>query len=291
MKTKCKNIVKGLLSYIGVEIKRIDSIIERPRLFNDYKEALLFNQGGKHSAFLCPIAKCTHYIGLGFSKLDWHPFVQTVHQLQDNPSLTYDTSILKDYYNNWIPKTASEAIAGFHDCPEIFVTLKPHLLFLSPWAALTQADIDIDVEWWNRKDNTEHGRSDLNYPEHGWAFFGPTHADKGILEFNRLVKLYKSLSNNGYDESKGYVGVSVLKSGDDYRYLVGGGGYHRIAVMAALGFETAPATFHRNSVIDVKDIRVWPNVRNGIWSEQQAKAYVDHLFEFDSKRWAEELGF
>jgi hypothetical protein len=290
-KIKYKKIIKRALSYVGVEIKRIGSTIETPTFFNDHKEALLFNQGGKSSAFLCPIEKCTHYIGLGFSQSHWHPFVETINEYKANPSLTYGTSILKKYYDNWTPTTAAEAIAGFHCCPAVFANLLPHHLFLSPWAALNQSDVDIDVRWWNLKDNTEHGRSDLHYPEHGWAFFGPTHHDKGELEFKRLIKLYKSLSENGYDHSKGCVGVSVLKRGDEYMYLVGGGGYHRIAVMAALEFETVPAKFHRNSIIDVEDVSIWPNVRNGIWTEQQARNYVDHLFTFDSRKWAKDMNF
>jgi hypothetical protein len=129
----------------------------------------------------------------------------------------------------------------------------------------------------------------LHYPAHGWAFFGPTHPDKGALEFSRIINLYKSLTVHGYDKSKGCVGVSVLKRGNDCIYLIGGGGYHRIAVMAAMEFDTVPAKFHRNSIIDVEDVSLWPNVRNGIWSEQQAIDYVDHLFTFDSRQWAKEL--
>lgn len=290
-KIKIKKIINRALSFAGIEIKRIGSTMDAPMIFNDYKEALLFNQGGKSAAFICPIEKCTHYIGLGFSSSHWHPFVETIKQYSANPLLTYDTSLLRQYYDGWIPTTAAEAIAGFRGCPAVFENLLPHHLFLSPWAALNQTDVDIDVRWWNLKDNSEHGRSDLHYPEHGWAFFGPTHPDKGALEFKRLINLYKSLAEYGYDNSKGCIGVSVLKRGSDHIYLVGGGGYHRIAVMAAMGFQTVPAKFHRNSIIDVDDVNIWPNVRNGIWSEQQARDYVDHLFEFDSRRWAGELGF
>lgn len=287
---KYKEIIKRALAYAGVEVKRIDSSINAPTLFNNHKEALLYNQGGKPSAFVCPIERCTHYIGLGFSASHWHPFVETIHEYRSNPSITYSTSILNKYYAIWTPENAAEAIAGFHGCPEAFSKLLPHHLFLSPWASLSQSDVDTDVKWWNVKDNTEHGRADLSYPEHGWAFFGPTHPYKGALEFDRLLRLYKSLSENGYDESKGYVGVSVLKRGEEYLYLVGGGGYHRIAVMAALGFKTVPAKFHRNSIIDIEDAGIWPNVRNGIWTEQQARNYVDHLFDFDARKWAGDMG-
>lgn len=289
-KIRIKKALKQVLSLAGVEIKRIVNPVDMPVFFDNHREALLFNQGGKPAAFLCPIEKCTHYVGLGFSRAHWHPFVETIKQYIANPLITYDTSILRQYYDNWTPSTAAEGIAGFRSCPPVFANLLPHHLFLSPWAALNQTDVDIDVRWWNLKDNSEHGRSDLRYPDHGWAFFGPTHPDKGALEFTRLINLYESLTKHGYDNSKGCVGVSVLQRGNDFIYLVGGGGYHRIAVMAAMGFETVPAKFHRNSIIDVDDVRNWPNVRSGVWTEQQARDYVDHLFSFDSRKWAEESG-
>jgi hypothetical protein len=131
MEKKIKRTLKRALSYVGVEIKRIGTETDTPMFFDNYKEALLFNQGGKSAAFLCPIENCTHYIGLGFSKNHWHPFIETIKQYIANPLLTYDTSILRQYYDSWTPSSAAEAIAGFSGCPPVFENLLPHHLFLS----------------------------------------------------------------------------------------------------------------------------------------------------------------
>lgn len=139
-------------------------------------------------------------------------------------------------------------------------------------------EVDQDTRNWNRNDNSGHGCSHLDFPEDGWAFSGPVHPDKGRLEFLRLISLYQSIKENGYDQTKGYIGVIQIKRDNEYRYLVGGGGYHRALVMAALGYEYIPARFNRNSTIDVNDVDFWPQVRNGLWSKNQALKYVDHLF-------------
>lgn len=61
--------------------------------------------------------------------------------------------------------------------------------------------------------------------------------------------------------------------------------------MSALGYETIPAIFFRSHVVDIEMARHWPNVRNGLWTREQAEAYFHHLFDFDSLAWAREQGY
>lgn len=281
-----KRVLKGALASLGVEVKRIDQNVEIPKYFDDPIEALLYNQGGKKAAFSCPIGKCTHYTALGFRNHDWHPFVETLKQYRADKGLTYSRSKLKEFYTKWQPKNASDALTGFKFPPKEFNKLPPHYMFLSPWSSLSHAEVDLDIRWWNQKDNTEHGRTDLRYPDHGWAFFGPVHPDKGILEFDRSISLYNSLDQHGYDRSQGFVGVTILKRGNELIYLVGGGGYHRAAALSSLGYKHVPSTFHRNSVVDIDDACKWPQVRSGLWTAKQARSYVDHLFDYNSTQWA-----
>lgn len=283
--------IKKTFELAGIEIRRVDVPSATPRLFDCPLEALLYSQGGKPSRFNCPVNLSTHCVGLGLGEASWNPFVEMLSQYREDPGLTYQDSILKIYFDSWAPTTAAHAIAGFHDVPKRFHNLPPYQLFLSPWSSLSERDVEEDTIWWNQKDNREHGGEGLSFPGDGWAFFGPVSTAKGELEFNRSVQLFQSIKSNGYDVTCGGVGVTLLKRGSDYRYLIGGGGYHRAAVMRALGFETFPAQFHRNSVVDVADVELWPNVRNGLWAPDQASAYVDHLFDFDGRGWAEEMGF
>jgi hypothetical protein len=49
-----------------------------------------------------------------------------------------------------------------------------------------------------------------------------------------------------------------LKRGSEYRYLRIGPGFHRTVVMAALGYETVPATFQQPFVINLDNVDYWP---------------------------------
>ena len=84
--------------------------------------------------------------------------------------------------------------------------------------------------------------------------------------------------------------MQVLKRGDDIRFLNSGGGLHRTVVMSVLGSDVIPARHDRPWVIDVDQAADWPGVRSGMWTEGQARAYVDYLFEFDGQEWARALG-
>jgi hypothetical protein len=61
--------------------------------------------------------------------------------------------------------------------------------------------------------------------------------------------------------------------------------------MSALGYETIPGIFYEPSIIDIQMIEYWPQVKNGLWSIKQATDYFDHVFEFDSRKWAINKGF
>jgi hypothetical protein len=284
-----KILVTKALSSFGLEIRKIINDNTLPRIFDNPKEALLFNQGGKPAGFLCPVNECTHYTGIGLSDSDRNPFVETLKQYENNPTLTYEDSILKKFYESWIPKNAAEMIIEFDNAPKIFESYPPHYLFLSPWSSLSASEVDQDGRWWNQKDNEEHGCGHLQFPEDGWTFSGPVHPEKGRVEFHRFINLYKNIRDNGYDHSKGLIGVTQLKRNDEYRYLIGGGGFHRAIVLAALGVKFLPARFHRTSTVDTRDIDAWPQVKQELWSKEQALSYIDLLFMKSSNVWSTKI--
>ncbi|EAR11140.1 hypothetical protein [Reinekea blandensis] len=285
-----KKSIKKLTKKAGIEVRRINNAPPEVMFFDTMKEALLYSQGGKQAGFQCSFEKTTHHSALGFASKDWHPFVESARQLKDAFNTEYVDSILYRFYQTFQPKSASAAIAGFEDTPNEFQNLSPHLLFLSPWVSQNAAEVELDTRWWNEKDNVEHGAPHLNVDVDGWAYSGPVSNAKGELEFKRLKLLLKSLQENGYNLKYGGIGTTILKRGSEYRFLVGGGGYHRASALKALNYESFPATFHRNSIVDIDDASDWPNVKNGLWTESKAKAYVHHLFDFISKDWALNIG-
>jgi hypothetical protein len=56
--------------------------------------------------------------------------------------------------------------------------------------------------------------------------------------------------------------------------------------------EFVPAQFPPNQpdLIDVDDVDFWPQVRTGMWTAADARRYVHHLFDFDERNWASNLG-
>ncbi|MDN3648162.1 hypothetical protein QWZ13_04485 [Reinekea marina] len=279
IKKVSKNIINGALSVFDLELRKKDAPKPIEQMFDDPEEALLFTQGGKEAGFYCPTELCTHHTGIGFSKSDWNPFVETLREFEKNPNLKYEDSILCDFYNSWQPKSAAEMFKGFNNAPKELKTLPPHYMFLSPWSSLTPEEVDHDGRWWNNKDNAEHGAPQLRFPEDGWAFSGPVNIRKGRLEFNRLTSLYKNIKINGYDRSLGLIGTTFLTDDNESRFIIGGGGFHRAIVLASLDTKTIPARFHRASAVNINQVGKWPLVKLGIWSKQEATSYFNFLLK------------
>lgn len=287
--------VEAALGAIGYAITRRPEP-PRPRdpppLFEDPLEALHHHRGGKPAAFLCPLEQSRQAFGFSFSPLGWHPFVATLQEYAAGLAAAYQDSLLHTFYEAWQPATASEAIAGFAPhAPSSFERLPSLDAYLKPWISDSVEELRERFASWYRKDYAQYGVA-LDPAVHGDKFFGPVHPDLGEVEYRRLTGVFTSIRTGGYDRQRGDIRVEVLKRGPELRFLNAGGGMHRMASLAALGYEAVPAIFRRRraALFDVADVDYWPNVRSGVWSRKAAIRYVDHLFDFDSTRWAAERG-
>ena len=124
----------------------------------------------------------------------------------------------------------------------------------------------------------------------GFMYHGPVSLKKGMLEYQRLIQSYESIRDNGYNRELGHAHFLILRRGKEIRYLALGDGNHRTAAMTALGYDTIPALFQRSAIIDVDMAEYWVQVQENVWSHDQAVAYVNHLFDFDSRLWAQNAG-
>lgn len=253
-------------------------------------EALLHQQGGGAAAFLCPIGQCSHWVGFNFSPHGWHPFVACLAEYRAGLATRYQGSLLKAFYESWQPRSAADAVAGFHMSGSGLSELPPYCFYLTPWSADTPEQITECLAWWTAEENAEHGNPDLDFREHGIGYFGPTHPAKGEMEFARLTGIHDRLVSAGYDRRYGDINVRALKRGDELRFIVDGGGYHRAAALAAAGHTDMPATFVEPVVIAVEDVDSWPQVQRGTWSRDDAARYFHHLFDFDGREWARQRG-
>ncbi len=290
---KVKKLIRKSFHTLGYEIRNKRSVAngrqkkKKSLIFDNIFEALHFIRGGGEASFLCPLDSCVHRIGLNFASGGWHPFTETLREYTHDKSLTYEQSSLKSYYERWQPVSAYDTYIGFEDAPKKFKTLPPHLFYLTPWSSQSISQTDRRVRKWNDSDDTDHGGGGLDLDSDGFRDFGPVSLEKGELEFNRLVKIYNSISAKGYDRSFGDIEVLVLKRGSELRFIHKGGGYHRASAMAALSFEMIPATFSNPWIISLDESSYWSQVRTGVWSRDQAENYFHHLFDFDSREWAD----
>ena len=75
--------------------------------------------------------------------------------------------------------------------------------------------------------------------------FGPNTEEFGAGELKRLIPLYKIFKEQGYQPElffDGYISGHFLIKGDDYRFIVTEG-QHRVACLAALGYDTIRCRF------------------------------------------------
>jgi hypothetical protein len=239
---------------------------------------------GALAAYRCPPQRCALVIGLRVAS--WNPFVEAGRAILAGTSTRFPGSILQRYYDRFAPRNAAEAIAGFAEAPPAFRHEPPIVAFCSPWESLTPTNVIDKVQAWTELDYVEAVGGALTL-EDGFKYFGPVSPALGEAEFRRIEALALAMRRDGYLRRCGAVHQVVLKRGDEYLAVMSGGGMHRTVVAAAIGLPTIPA--YPRQMVDVGDVASWPNVKSGLWSVGQARAYCDHLFDFDFSAWAREL--
>ncbi len=144
----------------------------------------------------------------------------------------------------------------------------------------------------------------LFLPKTGWdqtwglpLFFGPNTVEFGAAELGRLVHLYRIFQKDGYHPelfSDGYISGCMLIRGDDYRFVVSEG-QHRVACLAALGYETIRCRFTQNPgyprVVlgnNWNNLKHWSQVANGVYSRSLALKVFER-FLVDNVGW-EQMG-
>lgn len=119
----------------------------------------------------------------------------------------------------------------------------------------------------------------------GNHFFGPNTDEFGEQEFQRLIKLYDAFKKQDYIPeafADGYIGGYILIKGDDYRFVVTEG-QHRIACLAALGYERIRCKFDQRPgyprTVNYFNIKKWGQVENKVYSRNLAGKVLNRFFE------------
>jgi hypothetical protein len=250
--------------------------------------AWYLHRAGKPVAFRAPLRDCVIFNGFAFGSASWHPFVATLEQCAEGAHHEYSRSILEKFFGTWQPRNAAEALIGVEPAMDGVLHTLPAYAPPLPWQGEPPEEWVSQVKAIIHRQNRENGQPDLTI-QAGFNHHGPVSDAKGVLEYQRLVRVFDSLQGNGYDRRQGDIKVTVLRRGAELRYLVMSG-HHRAAAAAVLECEEVPCVFGRPDLVCADEIEYWPLVQSGVWSIQDAQAYLDHVFDFDARGWAVQQG-
>jgi len=231
-------------------------------------------QGG---AAWVPMERCRTHM-LGFTKAG-NPFVKTLHDYAQGQH-SYDGSVLEQYYNSYCPESMGQVLQSNS------LTLQHYhaMATVLPWGISTPETklpricVDPNAEKLLSKEAHQLGLSEKD--NYGWQFFGPVSHDLGVLEFERLSSVYESIKDQGYHpERYGFIHGQFLISEEDWVW-VNIGGKHRFSSLLALDYEQIPVALKsRSSALFIRrsDSAHWPNVKNGLFKEEDALNIFDRI--------------
>lgn len=98
-------------------------------------------------------------------------------------------------------------------------------------------------------------------------------------EVNRIYKLIRSVSKNGYIPKTGYdenINVKILRNDNELAFFVLSGN-HRLVVAEALKIEHIPVQVVRD--VSLHDIHIWPQVQRGVISATGAHKILNRFLQ------------
>lgn len=281
-----KSIVRPILNSLGFEIRRktvLKPETECPENRDLHPlEAVCRTPWERSTEIWVEPGKVINSSGFTFSPRGNHAYVQTIKEYINGTNTEYEGSKLEQYYHNFKPANLGELMLGRTNKNGKLWELPPVDLGI-PFIYFNTFDevIGTALHWIK----SENSRENLDCTDLilGSQSFGPTDTKKGIVEFNRLARVCESIMGKGFErEDKDTDGIKgyLLRRDEDYRVMIYGG-HHRTAALSALGFQKIPVKLRTNFVIDEKDVKYWPLVSSGVWSETTALEYMNNLFRFE----------
>lgn len=210
-----------------------------------------------------------------------HPFVTALKTLDSDGKNINDLNCLKsamdDFYAKYQPSNAFDILGIEERCNHVLKSLEPYVLTL-PW---DDASPKKERRAKRKSIMEENKVLGVNLSaDAGWAWSGPVSTQKLDIEARRLLSVYASICENGYQRSGGLDGdirVNILFDGSSnaatWQSRVG---QHRVLALSSLGFEKIPCRISKFVVR--AEVEAWPNVSNGLYSKELALSVFDHMF-------------
>lgn len=228
---------------------------------------------------LVPVSVCRNVTLFGFGPGSFDAWQETARQLASEPDTPAGETVLARFAATFQPRTAAEVLFSSPraDVPEsspLWRIDTADVRFFWPWSPEVRpwpANVPID----------------LRLPSHG-----PLGERVLELEVWRLKRLVASVKENGYRPlERDAIRGTLLMLGDKLRFIIRAG-FHRVAVLAALGHDEVPVRLASGAqrLMSVDQLGTWPLVREGVFSPELADLLVDRLFAEDGSVMAERLG-
>jgi hypothetical protein len=167
--------------------------------------------------------------GFGFGTDGWHPYTETLMDVEDRGVSEYEHTTLRRVHELWRPTSLADVI--FDVLPRQISALDS----LRPWGTLASR-----VWLFHPKRIgallVKSARSKAGKPP-GEQQFGPCSTERAHENLARLIAVERSIRRDGYrpfEHEDGLVKGVLLIRGDEYRFLIWNG-QHRVPALAHIG--------------------------------------------------------
>jgi hypothetical protein len=280
-----KEQIQKSLRHLGIEVRQARWSFPIDFTEKDAHPLSAFYKANGRSFFArVKLEQCRHLgpMAAECELVSQSPYVRTLVEYANGSCTTYAGSWLETVHRRFQPQSAAEFMGVEQaSCSELNAT--PPRGALQPWERFSPGEkadkLQAIVLRENRENSTRLGL------EAGDMRFGPTSREKGELEFRRLVNVYHSIKNTGYqknqDGTNNIDAIMLLSNGDNQPRFSCVNGHHRLAALAALGYRYVDIQMRTNpcgGIIRRADADYWPTVRAGYLSREEALAMFDRLF-------------
>jgi hypothetical protein len=233
---------------------------------------------GEPPAFEVDLENCTSFVGFSYSDRGWNPHVTTLREYTINRHLTYEDSSLCRLHTIFKPATLQELFLedADHDLEPLCSLPPTRELFRYVWAI-----------------NQNKIRNVGPLPQlKGHHYFGPLSQERGRKEFDRLIRTFRSIEQDGFRPDvfgplRGY----FMIDGSRHRFVVGAGN-HRLAALRVLGYSTVRVGLNTShpAVVQRSRLDSWTVESGGPFQGETAYALFDKLMNEDGLDKARNVG-
>ncbi|MGQ4877390.1 hypothetical protein ACOJCM_02285 [Billgrantia sp. LNSP4103-1] len=278
---KTKRIIRSVLGKAGVEVRRVvgNRLYDLAETEGHPIEAVYASRG-KPCLVRVPL---TRIVTFGYSAFSLgsgggHPFLKALEEYENGNLVPGIGCSLRRFYELYRPSSASE-LMGLDDPSYTRFNELPALSAPPLWEWQSPDEYCTYIKSIHEKEDVEQGARFGAFA--GGSQFGPVEERKLFVEYRRLVRLYESIKSRGFSKADGdpIAGVALVNEND---WLIAlSTGQHRIACLAALGYESvivkllvtkAPAGLMLRSCY-----RHFPTVVNGYHAGEEALDIFDRI--------------